>query len=321
MKSPEHKRINSCINVFLVLMAQRVTKRRKVVVSALAHPHYRQVLATYLAPAADVELVELPAGKDGRTVLGAGACADAAVLVMQSPNFLGVIEPLAPAAAMIHGAGGLLAAGFTEPFALGLVKSPGAQGADIAFGDGQSFGLGQSFGGPGVGLLSARKEHMRQIPGRLVGETTDNRGRRGFVLTLSTREQHIRRGKAVSNICSNAGHAALSTAIFMAAMGGSGFRRLAALNRDLAEYMKARLTEAGFRAISDAPTFNEFAMIAPASFAARHAALREKRILAGLNLAQWHPELGKDAWLFGVTETSSKADIDQLVASLAQPKD
>ncbi len=300
-----------------VLMAQRVTKRRTVVVGKLVHPHYRQVLATYLAPAADVKIIELPAGGDGRTILDAAACADAAVLVLQSPNCLGVLEPLAPAAELIHGAGGLLAAGFTEPFALGVMKSPGAQGADIAFGDGQSFGLGQNFGGPGVGLLSAKKEFMRQIPGRLVGETTDNRGQRGFVLTLSTREQHIRRGKAVSNICSNAGHAALSTAIYMAAMGGTGFRRLASLNRDLAEYMKGRLAKAGFRPLSDAPTFNEFAMIAPASFAARHAKLREKRILAGLHLAAWYPEFGPDAWLFGVTETSSKEDIDALMADLA----
>ncbi len=300
-----------------VLTAQRMTKRRKVVVSKLVHPHYRQVLRTYLAPAGDVEIIELPAGKDGRTLLDANACANAAALVLQSPNFLGVIENLAPAADMIHNAGGLLAAGFTEPFALGLIKSPGAQGADIAFGDGQSFGLGQNFGGPTVGLLSAKKACMRQIPGRLVGETTDNRGQRGFVLTLSTREQHIRRGKAVSNICSNAGHAALTTAVYMASLGGTGLRNMAALNRDLAEYMKARLVAAGFAPFSDAPTFNEFALRAPAGFAAKHAALLKKRILAGLRITEFYPELGDDLWLFGVTETSGKTDIDALVDSMA----
>ena len=299
-----------------VLMAMRITKRRKVLVSRLAHPHWRQVLATYLAPIDDAVIVELPAGPDGRTDLSSAEYADAAVVVMQSPNFLGVIEDLSPVAEKAHASGCLLAAGFSEPFALGLIKSPGAQGADIAFGDGQSLGLAQSFGGPSLGLLSAKAEHMRQIPGRLVGETVDNQGRRGFVLTLSTREQHIRRGKAVSNICSNAGHAALSASVFMAAIGGTGFRKVATLNRDLAEYFKAGLAGIGFTALSDAPTFNEFAMRAPQGFAAKHEALKRDRILAGMSLAALYPELD-GAWLFGVTETSGREDIDSLVRRLA----
>lgn len=299
------------------LMAQRATRRRRVVVSKLVHPHWRQVLATYLAPAGDVEIVTLPAGPDGRTDLSPLAgVVEPAVLILQSPNFLGVIEDLAGASERINAGGGLLAAGFSEPLALGLMKTPGELGADIAFGEGQSLGLPQSFGGPGLGLLAARAEHVRQIPGRLVGQTTDNRGQRGFVLTLATREQHIRRGKAVSNICSNAGHAALTAAIFMAACGGGGFRRLAQANRDLAEYLKAGLKIAGFKPLSDAPTFNEFAVLAPSAFVRRHEELRQKRILAGMALAEQYPEYGCDAWLFGVSEVEGKEGIDMLLREI-----
>lgn len=299
-----------------VLMAQRVTKRRTVAVSKLAHPHWREVLLTYLAPATDVTVLTLPAGADGRTDLSPlDGLDEPAVLVMQSPNFLGVIENLTVAADAIHAKGGLLAAGFSEPFALGLIKSPGAAGADIAFGEGQSLGLPQSFGGPGLGILSAKSEFVRQIPGRLVGETLDNRGQRGFVLTLSTREQHIRRGKAVSNICSNAGHSALTAAVFMASIGGTGFRKMAQTNLDLAEYLKAGLLRLGFKPLSDAPTFNEFALLAPSGFAAKHAALRKEKTLAGLSIAGRYPEYG-DAWLFGVTETLGRDGIDSLLHSL-----
>ena len=298
------------------LMAQRTTKRRNIAVSKLVHPHWREVLATYLAPAEDVEITILPALPDGTTDFSAMAgIKDPAVVIVQSPNFLGVVENLAEAAKTAHAAGALLATGFSEPFALGVVKSPGACGADIAFGEGQSLGLTQSFGGPGLGLMSAKAEYMRQIPGRLVGETTDNRGQRGFVLTLSTREQHIRRGKAVSNICSNAGHAALTASIFMAALGGTGFRKTAEANRNLSEYFKAALVKTGFTPLSGAATFNEFALRAPSGFAEKHAALREKKILAGLPLAQYYPEFA-DAWLFGVTETKTRDDIDLLIKDI-----
>ena len=301
-----------------VLMALRTTKRRRVVMSKLVHPHWREVLATYLEPMADVDVVLLPALPDGRTDFAPlAAMEEPAVLVAQSPNFLGAIEDLAAAAGAVHAAGGLMAAGFSEPFALGLMRSPGQSGADIVFGEGQSLGLAQSFGGPGLGLLSTRQEHMRQIPGRLVGETTDNRGQRGFVLTLSTREQHIRRGKAVSNICSNAGHCALTAAVFMAALGGSGFRKVAQVNLDLATYFRNGLIERGFKPLGATPFFNEFTLIAPNGFAARHAELRARRILAGMSLADAYPEF-ENAWLFGVTETSSKEDIDNLLTEMGK---
>ncbi len=300
------------------LMAMRITKRQTVVVAKAVHPHYRQVLATYLAPLAEVKIIELPLAPDGRTDLTQLAdTTEPAVLILQSPNFLGCVEDLAAAAEKAHAAGALLAAGFTEPFSLGILKAPGECGADIAFGEGQSLGSPQNFGGPGLGIIACKNEFMRQIPGRLVGQTTDNRGQRGFVLTLSTREQHIRRGKAVSNICSNAGHTALTAAVFMAAIGGSGFRRLSQLNRDLGEYLKAGLVRLGFKPLSNAATFNEFTAAAPAGFAEKRQALLGEQILAGLNLQSHYPELGRNAWLFGVTEVAGKDGIDQLLRLLA----
>ena len=302
------------------LMAMRITKRKKVVVSELVHPHWREVLATYLAPLPEVELETLPAGKDGKTLFN-GLSGEPAVLIMQSPNFLGVIEDLAHAAAAAHAAGGLLASGFSEPFALGLIKNPGEQGADIVFGEAQSLGMAQGFGGPTLGLLSCKEEYVRQIPGRLAGRTKDLDGKEGFVLTLSTREQHIRRSRAVSNICSNAGHCALTCAMFMASIGGTGFRQTAQANLDLAAYLKAGLEQAGFSPLASSPTFNEFAMYAPEGFEAIHQKLQTKKILAGLPLANWRNLLPSienidRAWLFGATETSSTEDIDALLKAI-----
>ncbi|MDR3211975.1 MAG: aminomethyl-transferring glycine dehydrogenase subunit GcvPA [Planctomycetota bacterium] len=297
------------------LMARRVTGRRRLLVSSLVHPHWREVLATYLAPDPEAEVTLLPPGPDGLTALADTGVGEAAALIIQSPNFFGAVEDVARAAEIAHAAGALLLVGFSEPFALGVLKSPGSLGADIAFGEGQSLGLPQSFGGPGLGLLSSRQEFVRQIPGRLVGEAKDLEGKRGFVLTLATREQHIRRSKAVSNICTNAGHSALTAAIFMAAAGGSGFRQLAQANHDLAEYLKSGLLAAGFTPLGGgkAPvTFNEFVLRAPAGFSARHAELCRRKILAGLALSPYYPALS-DAWLFGVTETKSREDIDQLL--------
>ena len=300
------------------LMAQRVTKRSTIVISSLVHPHWRQVLATYMAPRPEVEIITLPASEDGRTDFSPLKSIDSpAVLLMQSPNFLGIIEDLKDAARAVHAVGGLLVSGFSEAFSLGLIKSPGSQGADIVFGEAQSLGLGQGFGGPTLGLLSCKLEYVRQIPGRLVGQTTDLEGKRGFVLTLATREQHIRRSKAVSNICSNAGHCALTAAIFMAAIGGTGFRQMAQLNLDLAEYFKAGLINVGFKPLFNGPTFNEFAMQAPAGFATKYKALQAQKIVAGLPLVTWYSKY-KNAWLFGVTETKSKACIDSLLNALAQ---
>jgi glycine dehydrogenase subunit 1 len=295
------------------LMAQRATKRRNLAVSSLVHPHWRETLATYLAPAEDATVVTLPALPTGRTDFSPLAgLREPAALLLQSPNFFGVVEDVVEAAEAIHRAGGLLAVGFSEPFAYGVLKSPGLLGADIVFGEGQSLGQAQSFGGPGLGLMAARMEFVRHMPGRLVGETVDNRGQRGFVLTLSAREQHIRRARAVSNICSNAGHSALTAAIFMAAVGGTGFRKLSRINRDLAEYFKNGLLDKSFRSVFSAPTYNEFVLAAPAGFAETHARLREKRILLGLPLSGYYPDRPGE-WLFGVTETSAREEIDAVL--------
>ena len=303
------------------LMAQRITKRNTIVVSEMVHPHWRQVLQTYMAPKPEVTIVTLPTGADGRTDYSKlKDIAEPAVLLVQSTNFLGVYEDIARAAEAIHAAGGLLVASYSEPFALALCKSPGSLGADIVCGEMQSFGLSQGFGGPTLGSLSCKREFMRQIPGRLVGQTKDLEGKRGFVLTLSTREQHIRRGKAVSNICSNAGHCALTASIYMATLGGTGFRKVAQANLDLAEYLKAGLVAAGFQAMTSAPTFNEFALVAPASFKATHERLQQRGILAGTALAPWFPNnpAMQNAWLFGVTETKTRADIDALLKEVCK---
>ena len=198
----------------------------------------------------------------------------------------------------------------------GLLATPGSQGADIVCGEGQSFGLSQAFGGPYLGLMATRKAFVRNLPGRLVGQTVDNKGKRAFVLTLSTREQHIRREKAVSNICSNAGLCAMTCAMYLASMGGTGLRHMAQLNRDKAEYLKAGLAKLGFRPVYSGQTFNEFVMAAPAGFDAKwKRLLEEKKIMFGMDLSKWYPLA--DSYLFCVTETRSRADIDAILKEIA----
>ncbi|MDA8123794.1 MAG: aminomethyl-transferring glycine dehydrogenase subunit GcvPA [Deltaproteobacteria bacterium] len=295
-----------------LLMAVRITGRKKVVLSRAIHPHYREVVRTYLTPPG-IALVELPVLPTGQTDLAAFAgIDDAAALAIQSPNFFGCIENLAKAGEQAHAAGALSIAAFTEALAFGLLKSPGSQGADIVAGEGQSFGIPRSFGGPALGMLASRKQFMRSLPGRLVGRTKDRKGREGFVLTLATREQHIRREKATSNICSNNSLCALTAAMTMASLGRTGMRTLAALNHDKAEYLKVALRKAGCIIPHSAPTFNEFVVTAKRGFAASYRRLLEKKIVAGLPLAPYYPELA-GAYLLCATETASKAAMDELV--------
>jgi len=299
-----------------LLMALRLSKKKKrVAVSRAVHPHYRQVVDAYFRPT-DFEVVELPFLPDGRTDLNGLAAEDGlAAVALQSPNFFGVIEKLDEAAARIHDCGSLLVASFTEPLAFGLFKNPGQQGADIVCGEGQSFGIGRSFGGPALGMFGCKNDFVRNMPGRLVGETVDLEGRRGFVLTLSTREQHIRREKATSNICSNQGINSITAAMYMAALGGTGIRRLAQCNYDRAEYMKSRLLEAGVKIVFDSPTFNEFVVDFPEDFKPCRERLRRDKIIAGLELTRYYPELaGK--YLFCVTETTPKTVIDRIVGEV-----
>ena len=201
---------------------------------------------------------------------------------------------------------------FSEPLAYGLLKNPGTCGADIACGEGQSFGIPQSYGGPGLGMFAARQKYVRNMPGRLVGQTVDMDGKRGFVLTLSTREQHIRREKATSNICSNQGLCATTAAVYMASLGGTGIRELARLNYDKSQYLKGELKRSGMKLPFASPTFNEFVVKFPKGFEQKHKALMDRKIIAGLPLECYYPELA-DCYLMCVTETIGKADMDALV--------
>jgi glycine dehydrogenase subunit 1 len=295
------------------LMALRVTGKKKIAVSGLVNPHYRQVVKTYLSPM-DVEIVELPRTAEGTTDLSVlKGKSDLAAVAIQSPNFFGCIEDLVKAAHWAHSQNSLLIACFSEPLAFGLFKNPGNQGADIACGEGQSLGVPRSFGGPGLGLFTAASKYVRNMPGRLIGTTKDQDGRRGFVMTLVTREQHIRREKATSNICTNSASCALAASMYMASLGGTGLRDLARLNYDKAEYLKAALKKAGLKVSFATPTFNEFVVEFPAGFQKTYDRLLEqKKIAAGLALAPYYPEL-KNHYLLCVTETKSKDDLEALV--------
>ena len=295
-----------------LLMAVRISGRKEVALSRAIHPHYRQVVRTYFAPTG-YELREIPYLETGLTDFDRlEESPDLAAVALQSPNFFGCIENLQAAAERAHTGGALLVSGFTEALAFGLLKSPGSQGADIVAGEGQSLGIPRSFGGPALGMLASRKKHMRSLPGRLVGQTKDRDGKRGFVLTLATREQHIRREKATSNICSNNSLCALAAAMYMASLGGTGIRELAALNHDKAEYLKNALREAGCPIRFSGPTFNEFVVGFPGGFDARYHRLLNRKIVAGLPLGAHYPELA-DHGLICVTETCSREEMDRLV--------
>ncbi len=296
-----------------LLMAIRATKRKRVAISRLIHPLYRQVVQTYFKPTG-YEIVELPYGPDGRTDLSdLAAETDLAAVAVQSPNFFGCIEDLDAVSRAAHAnPKTLFVVGFTEPLAYGLYKAPGKYGADIVCGEGQSLGLPRSFGGPGLGIFAAGKKYVRNMPGRLIGQTVDQEGRCGFVLTLATREQHIRREKATSNICSNQGLCATMASMYMASLGGSGFKQLARLNYNKAEYLKEAFGNAGVEVVFDTPTFNEFVIRLPGPSRDTYQRALQKKIVAGLPLARFFPEL-EDHYLLCATETASKADMDQLV--------
>ena len=302
-----------------VLMARRVLPgRRTVWVSSALHPHYRAVIRTYVRGLSDVEVREVPFATDGRTDLGALRAAldpDALAVVLGQPNVFGVLEDVARAAELARAAGALSITATAEPLALAMVRPPGACGVDIAVAEGQSFGLPVAYGGPGVGLFATRERYVRSMPGRVVGETVDAHGRRGFVLTLATREQHIRRERATSNICTNQGLCTLAVAIYLSLLGRQGLRALAARNYRAAHAVAGRLEAAGIPRRFGGPFFNEFVVQAPA---ARWEALAREGVVAGFPLSRWYPAL-EDALLVCVTETHGARDIDRLVRGLAAP--
>jgi len=298
-----------------LMMAIRITKRKKVAVSSLINPLYRKVVDTYFAPT-DWEIIELPYQTDGRTDLTSlGDLDEFAAVALQSPNYFGIIEDLKSAGLKTADQKTLFICGFSEALSYGLLKNPGSFGADIVCGEGQSFGIPQSFGGPGLGMMACKQKYVRSIPGRLVGQTTDLDGKRGFVLTLAAREQHIRREKATSNICSNQALCALAASVYMASVGGSGIKELARLNYDKCEYLKGELVKAGCQITFNGPTFNEFVVEFPTGFETEYQQLLKKGIVAGLPLVGYFPDLNRH-YLLCVTETASKEDMDNLVKEI-----
>ncbi len=291
-----------------VLMARRLSKSpKKVVLSSALHPEYREVIKTYLKHLGD-EIAELPFDlKSGRTIYDERLIDGAYCVVIQYPNFFGVVEELDIFASRLKEKKIPLVSVTTEPLSLSLIKSPGSLGADIAVSEGQSFGVPMSAGGPTVGWFAAKKELVRNMPGRLVGETVDKNGERVFVLTLSTREQHIRREKATSNICTNSGLNALTNAIYMAYNGAEGLKRLSVENHSKAEMVKDRLRSKGVRFQFDGDTFNEFVITLKDAEGFFRKALSDK-IIPGILLKRFYPEL-KDSILVTVTEQNTEEDI------------
>ncbi|OGP77825.1 MAG: glycine dehydrogenase (aminomethyl-transferring) [Deltaproteobacteria bacterium RBG_16_49_23] len=302
-----------------VLMAHRITRRKKVLVSQAIHPEYRKVIQTYIDPE-EQEILLIPYQKgEGRTdedVLVKSLDQEVSAVVVQNPNFFGVVEDLQTIAERVHQEGGLMIAGFNEAIAYGILRSPGALGADIVAGEGQSLGIPLSFGGPYLGIFTTREQFIRNMPGRLVGETVDLEGKRGFVLTLAAREQHIRREKATSNICTNEGLCALMATIFLSCIGKHGLRELALMNLSKAEYAKKAASRiGGCRVAFSSPTFNEFVLEvdgAPEKILER---MRTEGLLGGLDLSRFYPELDHHL-VVTVTEMNTKEEIDHWAEAL-----
>ena len=302
-----------------LLMAERLVRgRKRAVLSAGIHPEYRETVRTYFTNLA-LEVVEVPVGSDGatdRAALAAAVDEAAFAVAVQSPNFYGVVEDWNAGSRAAHAKGALSVAVVAEAVSLGLLSPPAEGGADIACGEAQSLGIPMHNGGPLCGFLACRTAHQRQIPGRLVGETRDTEGRRAFCLTLSTREQHIRREKATSNICTNQGLMALAANIHMSLLGKHGLREVALQSHAKAEYLKAAMANLpGYRIVYSGPTFNEFLVEAPEPAAPLLARLAARGVLAGVPLSRWDASR-PNAFLVAATEMNQKDEMDRLVAAL-----
>ncbi|MCX8072490.1 MAG: aminomethyl-transferring glycine dehydrogenase subunit GcvPA [Candidatus Binatia bacterium] len=301
-----------------VLMALRLrTGRNRVLVARNLHPQYRQVIQTYLDGHAGCHLEEVPFAPQGTTnveALESQIGEDVAAVVLGYPNFFGIIEDLDALVATVHSSGALAITATAEALALGIVRPPGEFGVDIAVGEGQSFGIPLSYGGPGVGLFATRFDFVRMMPGRLVGESVDSAGRRAFVLTLATREQHIRRERATSNICTNHGLMALAFAVHLSLLGKRGLRELAQTNLARAHAVADALEQRGWQRRFSAPFFNEFVVHHPQASARYQRALAQN-LLPGVPLWRWYPEC-PGALLLCVTELASAQAIEDLVAAL-----
>ena len=306
------------------LMAHRPLRSRRntVIVAETVHPMYRRVLETYLG-ALGIGLVTVPPGEDGRVDperLATAAGADACAVAVQSPNFLGIVEDLPAVAEAAHGAGAIAVQVVAEAASLGVLHGGGRFGFDIVCGEAQSFGLPLGFGGPHLGFFACRDAHKRQMPGRLVGQTVDAEGRRGFCLTLSTREQHIRRAKATSNICSNHGLMALAATVFMELLGGSGLRRMALASHAAAEEVKRQvlMLEGRWRlAYPASPTFDEFLLLGPEPGEELARLAASMGVFAGVPSRRWGGSW-PDGLLVAATERTTKEEVDALVEALGR---
>ena len=303
-------------------MARRITRRTKAILSDGLHPHYVEVCRTMAKFTGDTLATARPALEAATDTerLIAAIDPETSAVVVQYPDILGRVVDLAPIAEAAHAVGALLIAVVTEPVALGLLKSPGEMGADIVVGEGQSIGVGLQFGGPYVGLFACREKHIRQMPGRIAGETVDATGKRGFVLTLSTREQHIRREKATSNICTNSGLCALAFSVHLTLLGEKGLRELAEINHVRAVEVAERLSAIpGVRLVNDA-FFNEFTLALPSEARPAVHAMVERGVLGGVSLGRLYPGVAglANGLVIAVTETVTAQDIDALECALKE---
>src|SRR5271169_188326 len=301
-----------------MLMAHRLTRRKKAVLSGGLHPQYADVAAT-LADMSGDSIVRLPFDAEASEDIAAGIDDATSCVIVQNPDFFGNLRDLRPIAAAAHAKGALLIAVFTEAVSLGAVRAPGEMGADIAVGEGQSIGNALNFGGPYVGLFATQAKFVRQMPGRLAGETVDAEGRRGFVLTLSTREQHIRREKATSNICTNSGLCALAFTIHLSLLGEAGLRRLARVNHAGAVDLADRLAGVKGVEVLNETFFNEFAIRTPRPADALVEELARRGVIGGLAVSRLLPDVGlDDLMIVASTETNSEADRAAFAVMLAQ---
>ena len=299
-----------------VLMAKTITKRKRVVIAASTHPDTLAVLNTYAAQRdLDVVVVPAPNGTTDEDAFSAAIDSATAAVVIQSPNFFGCVERLDRLIPKIHECGGLAVVS-TDPIACGVLKTLGALGADIVVAEGQALGVPMQYGGPYLGLLACREKFLRKMPGRVVGLTKDTEGRRGFCLTLQTREQHIKRQRATSNICTNQGLLAVRAAIYMATMGKTGIEQVASQSFDKAHYAATGISKLdGFELRFDAPFFKEFAVRTTKDVGALLASCRNRHINAGIGLERFDAGLA-DSFLVAVTEQRTRAQIDDLVSAL-----
>jgi len=301
-----------------VLMAQRITGRSEVLMARAVHPEYRTVTRTYASQLGITfrEVAFTEAGVTDTAQVRKMLSERVACLVVQSPNFFGAIEDVAPLAEVAHAVGAMLVVAVAEPVSLGILKPPGECGADIVTAEGAGLGTGLNYGGPAVGFFATREKFIRYMPGRLVGETEDREGRTGYVLTLATREQHIRREKATSNICTSESLIANMSAMYMVTMGPRGLREVALMNLRKAAYAKERLAKLrGFSLRFTGPTFNEFVLRTKKRPGEVLKGLLKRQIIGGVDLGRFYPEL-KDCLLVCVTEQNSRTEIDALAKAL-----